>query len=711
MAYLVHNGRTEEEMTLTRTPHPTRSWRTPLICLLALIAFIVPGCAQENGPDAEEDFGIPGPFEPDGPLGKEDSAGVPGPLVNTDTRATQVWDAKNQWEDTDTANAKAAGIAWGANSGLNWDQKYALWIQSMERAAGQDTWFETFTMTTPWGKTVPSPKLECAEMAMFLRITFAAWYKLPFYLTSTDSEGTRVYFGHFGARTKTSRYKNTPLFGQSYKDHSNMTAAEIAANGWPQDANLRKKGLYGGGDDMPYIGEGARAGAYFDEIHLNKRVGHFLTLTLAYFGSMHMADSRNTFNLAPEALAAGDVLVERWQRRGIGHTLVVKQVEEITDGLLEAHLVSGSMPRRQPKWETGVASKGYFTNPYTGGEGENSDGDKYAALGGGLKRFRVTKNINGYWTNTWMRADEANWINDTDLTKLAARVGRFESLLGSATPEAMRNALIGIIDDARHHLREYPASCSAREKREDAFAKLYSLNESEFGLSRAETDAEYRTLEDYVFNELEYNKSKTCCWNSSTAAMYQIVMDYNESLMADMCVDPVVFRAENGGYEVFEAYAEATNRGHLWKPWTEDETCAQRDTQNDVVVPTAEVGYCEISDGPPPEGGCVDDDYEDNDSFATAVSIDASGTDLMVCSGDDDFFRVTVPSGETVEVQVSFVHTDGDIDLEILDNNGSSIASSTTVGDVESATLTGPGTFVVHVYGYAGAQASYTLSL
>src|SRR5690606_14128463 len=121
-------------------------------------------------------------------------------------------------------------------------------------------------------------------------------------------------------------------------------------------------------------------------------------------------------------------------------------------GLFEAALVSGSMPRRQPKWETGIASKSYFTNPYTGGPGENSDGQRYATLGGGIKRFRVTKNINGNWTNTWMSADEADWISDTDYDRLAERVTRFETLLGSATPAEMKAALVGIIDDARHHL-------------------------------------------------------------------------------------------------------------------------------------------------------------------------------------------------------------------------------------------------------------------
>jgi hypothetical protein len=574
----------------TRAPR-----RSPKMLLLALAVALAPslaacGEAADDG-DTDDYYGDVTPFGlEDSPLGKADSAYVKGPLVNTNTSATQVWTASNAWEDTDTPAARKAGIAWPANSGLNWDEKYALWNEAMPRQAGNGTYYETFTLTTPWGKTVPAPKLECAEMAMFMRITFAAWYNLPFFLTTIGDGGVRVYFGHFGARTATSRYGNTPLYGQWYQDHSHMSAEQAVAN-WPQDQKLRSKGLYGGGDDMPFIFEGAKAGAYFDEIHLNKRVGHFTLLTLAYFGSMHLASSRNTYNLKADAVREGDVLVKRWKKKGIGHTLVVKDVIELDGGKLEVQLGSGSMPRRQPKWEDGVASKGYFTNEKTGGQGENSDGDEYARLGGGLKRFRVTKNIGGYWTNTWMKADEASWINDTNIERIAERPTLFESLLGEVSPEQKRDALLQIIEDRRNHLREYPASCSARIGREEAFEKLYELA-PDLGTTVEQLDEQYRSFEDRVFAELVYEESKTCCWNSSTNAMYQIAMDYNESLQSNACAEPVVFKASGGGYDVFKAYAEQTNQGHLWKPWTEDELCAQRDTVDDVLEESHLGPYC-----------------------------------------------------------------------------------------------------------------------
>ena len=82
-----------------------------------------------------------------------------------------------------------------------------------------------------------------------------------------------------------------------------------------------------------------------------------------------------------------------------------------------------------------------------------------------------------------------------------------------------RDLALSLIEDARSHLRRYPASCSARKKREDAFSTLYDVNADHFWMTPEQTDAAYRQLEDYVFAPLIYNRSRTCCWNSSTTAI------------------------------------------------------------------------------------------------------------------------------------------------------------------------------------------------
>ncbi len=699
------------------TKKPGRSIRLKRIFLSSFLPFLLAAatttsCESDSGHDSEayDRYGIEGEFYEEISVGKADNIGIGGLPVSIEGSTTQVWEIRNQWEDTNTPEARQAGMAWEANSGLNWDEKYAKWVQSMVKIAGHDTWFDTFELTTPYNKTLPAPKLECAELAIFLRVAFASWYGLPFYMTSVDSSNTRVYFGHFGVRTASGRYQNTPNYKTAYRDYSNMTAAEIEGQGWPRDNVLRSRGLYGGGDTMDFIEEGAVAGTYFDEVFLNKRTGHFVRLLLAYFGSIHLASSRNTYNIKPQALRAGDVLVMRWQRTGIGHTLVVKQVTPLEDGLMDAQLVESSMPRRQPKWEDAAASKRSFTSQRTGGEGTNTAGEEYVKLGGGIKRWRVAKNMNGRWTNTWMRADESSWINDTHYDRLKTRPAEFQNLLGQVDPAQLREALLRMIEDARNHLRQYPASCMARTRREDAFKELYTLNQNEFGMSRAETDVEYRILDDYVFAELVYQESKTCCWCTSTSAMYQIIMDFNRERMEYSCQEPVVFKAMGGVYNLFQEYAEQTDRGHLWRQWSEDEPCPQRNVDNDVEKNHIWIPWCDVyqgeADDPVPE--CQDDVYEPNDTPSEATDLgEGVYENLMICENNDDYFRISLPGG-TLTARIEFSHDEGDLDLELYEN-GTRIDRSWSIQDYEEVTASGSGEYILRVYGYNGASAAYRL--
>src|SRR3954467_13218831 len=115
--------------------------------LLAVIStFSLAGCA---GLTAGEGLGIDGPIEPTEPMGKEDNAGRPGPLVANNTTATQVWTAKNKWEDRDTVEARKPGLAWPADSGLTWDEKFSRWITSLPILDGEEG-YPTFQLTTPW---------------------------------------------------------------------------------------------------------------------------------------------------------------------------------------------------------------------------------------------------------------------------------------------------------------------------------------------------------------------------------------------------------------------------------------------------------------------------------------------------------------------------------------------------------------------------------
>lgn len=571
---------------------------------ILILAFAgLAACAGDGSGGGEElsidsEYGKPILAVDEAKDGKADSFdGAYGPRTSGLSASTAVWSADRRWYGKDDA----AGLAWPDKSGLTWDQKYSAWVESLPRLESGSS--VTFTLTTPYGKTLPSPRLECAEVAMFLRATFAAWYQLPFYMSAQSPKYGLIYFGHFGVVDRNgARVPGYPSFATAYKDHSNLartlSPSDLLAR-WPSDSALRKRALTKLGDDAnTFLGEGAFAGAYFDEIFLNKRAGYLLLVLLTNFGSMHLATDANTFNLAPEAIRPGDVLLERWQRQGIGHTLVVKAVEARGPGKLAIDAMFGSMPRIQPRWYDTNLSKAYFTSPLTGGEGESYDGAKYATLGGGLKRWRTPVSKNGRWYNIVPVSDRASWIDSADFAAIAARPARFEALMGELTFDEALDVLLVRVDNAREALQQHPASCSNRTRREEAFAELYTLLEDERGMSKEEVDRTYRVFDDYIFPELEYSKSKTCCWNSSTSEMYLIATTYNEVRQreAAQCLEPVAFKAAGGGYGVFAEYAEAIGEGAAWRAWTEDEPCPQRDVTDDLETEHAWTGFCAVRD-------------------------------------------------------------------------------------------------------------------
>src|SRR5688572_10836655 len=122
---------------------------------LAVVALLLLGaCSQDD-----VDFDLAGELGPVPTDGKGDGAGSPAIAINADVRDTEVWKVRNRWEDVDqTPDARAAGMAWTASSGLDWDQKYAAWIRSMKRTKSADGYGgETYELTTPFGKTLGSP--------------------------------------------------------------------------------------------------------------------------------------------------------------------------------------------------------------------------------------------------------------------------------------------------------------------------------------------------------------------------------------------------------------------------------------------------------------------------------------------------------------------------------------------------------------------------
>lgn len=690
----------------------TRLLAPSLVLLASACAVGAPDAADQ----ASEETGIEGPFDAVPPEGAADGALPAGPAVASGA-ATEVWAVRNQWEDTSTTEARQAGIAWAANSGLSWEEKYDRWIASLEivtRQAGG----RTFRIRTPHGdRAFDAPTLECAETAMFLRATFASWYGLPFFMSGYDATGRQtMYAGHFGFVTSSgARLANFPSFRTQYRDY---TSSWRVGQDWPHDTRLRGMRL-GTDDEVVFLsanGTTAGAGTYFDELFLNKRVGYFMRLLLLYFGSGNVADSANTFQLQPEALAPGDLLVERWQRQGIGHVMPIFRRADAAGGTFDVSIASGSMPRRQPLWADTADARHYFTSDYTGGVGNNSDGDAYARLGGGLRRWRTPVVQSGRWRNLVRTVDRGVAIGDSDLASISARPARFGALLTNASPEERRDAAVARIAAARAHLAEHPASCSARTAREDAYQELYGVMQDYFGTDRTGVDRQQRTLDDYVFGELDYAHARTCCWDTTTAAMGDIVMQYarheqDEATRTGTCVSPTVFRAEQAdrdaggdGFGRWRTYAASIGRASDWRTWSEDEACAARDAHGDAAATrTGGTAFCSLGTAAT-ECDAGGDDGSVSHARTLARGPAQSG---RICAGDSDVWRVSV--GGSASVVVRFTHASGDLDVEALDASGHVLSTSAGTSDQERVTASG--TFYVRVFGYSGATNAYTIAV
>jgi hypothetical protein len=73
--------------------------------------------------------------------------------------------------------------------------------------------------------------------------------------------------------------------------------------------------------------------------------------------------------------------------------------------------------------------------------------------------------------------------------------------------------------------------------------------------------------------------------------MYRSIMDLNEELQeaaGDACVEPAIFKATDGGYDVFQAHDPL-----VWKAWRADEACPQANVQDDEVAAALGVSFCE----------------------------------------------------------------------------------------------------------------------
>jgi hypothetical protein len=92
--------------------------------------------------------------------------------------------------------------------------------------------------------------------------------------------------------------------------------------------------------------------------------------------------------------------------------------------------------------------------------------------------------------------------------------------------------------------------------------------------------------------------------------------------------------------------------------------------------------------------GCQDDAFEPNDDTASATGL-APGVlypDLVLCPASADYFVLILQPGETLRARIEFAHAQGDLSLDILGPDGSTVlAASQTSSDWEEAAASLPG--------------------
>ena len=91
-------------------------------------------------------------------------------------------------------------------------------------------------------------------------------------------------------------------------------------------------------------------------------------------------------------------------------------------------------------------------------------------------------------------------------------------------------------------------------------------------------------------------------------------------------------------------------------------------------------------------GTCLDDFYEPNNSFAEAAT-PFGGTiyGLQICESDEDYFRFYAEAGNNIQVDIDFIHGDGNLDLYLYSPSQTLLDSSTSTTDGETVSVSGVG--------------------
>jgi len=111
---------------------------------------------------------------------------------------------------------------------------------------------------------------------------------------------------------------------------------------------------------------------------------------------------------------------------------------------------------------------------------------------------------------------------------------------------------------------------------------------------------------------------------------------------------------------------------------------------------------------------CDDDIFEPNNNLSAARLDDGRYDGLVMCPSDVDYYGVFLWAGERIQARVLFVHSNGNIDAQLLGPDRETIvAMSTTMTDDELIDFLAPvtGEYKLRISAPGAAATTYTLTV
>ncbi len=129
--------------------------------------------------------------------------------------------------------------------------------------------------------------------------------------------------------------------------------------------------------------------------------------------------------------------------------------------------------------------------------------------------------------------------------------------------------------------------------------------------------------------------------------------------------------------EAMSYEAEATSPYHLKVQLTTDDGPAPGSAYDMEVAITAAPTVCTV------------DSLEPNDAFGSGASLTAGDyTQLQACADDEDWFLIDLLAGQTLDVDVTFVTVEGNVDLAVYDSGMSLLDEQLSTTDDETSSVT-----------------------